>query len=658
MTLSIVIVNYNVKHFIDQCLHSVYDAALELKNTHGCSMETEVWVVDNNSTDGSVQMLRQKHPGVHLIANSDNPGFAKANNQALRQCSGEYILLLNPDTLVQRDTFSVCISHFLEHPDCGGLSVKMINGEGLFLKESKRGFPSPATSFYKISGLIKLFPRNRKVAAYYMGHLDDDQVNEVDVLPGAFLMVSRAALEKTGLLDESYFMYGEDIDFSWRIKMAGFKNYYLPTTRILHYKGESSRKSSMNYVYTFYNAMAIFARKYFSSSGAKTYTVLIQLAIWLRASIDFVKRIAAHLALPLADFLVSFAGFVAIKHLWATYWAENVNYYSPVYTWVVIPIYILILLLTSWLAGGYDKPLRTGRIIQGMSIGAVCLLVFYSLMSEELRFSRAIVLLGSVWSIIGTMGIRGILNIIKVDGYNIKPSRRHRYTFVGSKGEEKRLLNLFDSLGIETDEACYSGETDAAGRRVKRIDPDDKSLLEQRLETDEIIFSGRDVGVKEMLDITIFQSRNIKNFRILPRHDNVLIGSNYTSSPEDIYAPDIDNISNATNRRRKRLFDIASSLLLILLSPILFWFQKRKRRYFADCLAVLGGRKSWVGYSSTPSAIQMITPLPNIRPGVFKTRDRMPNVKNPDLQRLDISYAEYYHLTTDISILTINLFRI
>ena len=378
MTLSVIIINYNVKYFLEQCLRSVLAAAE--------GIDTEVWVVDNNSTDGSVQMVRDKFPQVKLIANSDNHGFATANNQAIKQCTGDYILLLNPDTLVQKDTFRVCIEFFEEHADCGGLSVKMINGEGEFLKESKRGFPSPATSFYKISGLIKLFPRNRKVGAYYMGHLDNDKVNEVDVLPGAFLMISRKALEKVGLLDESYFMYGEDIDFSWRIKLAGFKNYYLPTTRILHYKGESTRKSSMNYVYTFYNAMAIFAKKYFSKGGARTYTLLIQLAIWMRASLDFGKRLISRMAVPMLDFAVSFAGFFAIKSIWATYWAENVNYYPGFYTWSILPLYVLILLLASWLAGGYDKPVRIGRIVKGMSVGALFLLVFYSLLSEELRF--------------------------------------------------------------------------------------------------------------------------------------------------------------------------------------------------------------------------------------------------------------------------------
>ena len=639
MQLSVIIVNYNVKHFLEQSLRSVFAAA--------DGIDMEVWVVDNNSTDGSVQMVRDKFPQVHLIANSDNPGFATANNQALRQCSGDYILLLNPDTLVQRDTFHTCLDFFREHPDCGGLSVKMINGEGQFLKESKRGFPSPATSFYKISGLIKLFPRNKKMGAYYMGHLDDDTVNEVDVLPGAFLMISRPALEKTGLLDESYFMYGEDIDFSWRIKLAGYKNYYLPTTRILHYKGESTRKSSMNYVYTFYNAMAIFAKKYFSKGGAKTYTFLIQLAIWLRASIDFLKRIFKHLAVPTLDFAVSFAGFLAIKQIWSTYWAENVNYYPSVYTWVIIPIYILILLLASWLAGGYDKPVRVWRIVQGMSVGALCLLVFYSMLSEELRFSRAIVLLGSLWSIAAALGIRGLLSLMRADGYHIAPERGRRYLVVGSNEETDRLFELFDSLGIEHEGACCTNDNN---------DPAWEGNLPK---VDEVIFCSRDIPIHRILDILQQHAGSGPIFRILPEGMDVLIGSNYTSSPEDLYTPDFNNISNVTNRRIKRLFDIVTALLLTVLSPLLFWFQKRKRRYFADCFSVLLGRKSWVGYSHIDSHSEDFDePLPAIRRGVFRTRDRMPRVKNPDIKRLDNNYATDYKISTDITILLLNILKI
>ncbi|MBP5515670.1 MAG: glycosyltransferase [Bacteroidales bacterium] len=635
MTLSIVIVNYNVKYFLEQCLRSVNEAAQ--------GIDTEVWVVDNNSVDGSVEMVRDKFPQVHLIANSDNTGFAKANNQAIRECKGDYILLLNPDTLVQNDTFSTCLDFFREHPDCGALSVKMVNGEGVFLKESKRGFPSPATSFYKISGLIHIFPHNRKISAYYMGYLDDNNVNEVDVLPGAFLMARREAIDKAGMLDETYFMYGEDIDFSWRIHLAGYKNYYLPTTRILHYKGESTKKGSMNYVYTFYNAMSIFTKKYFSGSGAKLYALLIQCAIWLRASLDFAKRIVKHLVVPFLDFVASFAGFLVIQHIWASYWAENINYYPSFYKWTILPLYILIMLLTSWLAGGYDKPVRTGRIVQGMAIGALLLLAFYSLLDENLRFSRAIILLGSLWSILAVLSIRGLLSLFNVKGYQLHPDSRRDYMIIGSDAERQRVATLFDTLGIEPKSVQGSDTVPLQHNSMPKVD--------------EVILCSRDIPVSTILDtLQEYRGSGIV-FRIAPHTMDVIIGSNYTSSTEELYTPDFGNINNATNRRIKRVFDILSASLLILLSPLLFWFQKRKRRYFTDCFAVLFGRKSWVGYSNM-TAHPDDTPLPSIRRGVFSTRDRMPRVKNPDKKRLDSSYATDYHIGTDITILFINLFKI
>ena len=240
MTLSIVIVNYNVKYFLKQCLASVFGSDRKLGD--GSELELDVWVVDNDSVDGSVEMVQHDFPQVHIIANKDNVGFARANNQAI-DCliasrsgclsadttntqttgkpSNQAILLLNPDTIVEKDTLVRCADFMAAHPDCGGLCVKMVDGRGRFLKESKRGFPTPQASFYKISGLIHLFPHSRRVAAYYMGHLPDDEVNEIEIMPGAFLMFRREVYEQIGGLDESYFMYGEDIDFSWRIRLAG-----------------------------------------------------------------------------------------------------------------------------------------------------------------------------------------------------------------------------------------------------------------------------------------------------------------------------------------------------------------------------------------------------------------------------------------------------
>lgn len=274
MKLSIIIVNYNVKYFLEQCLRSVLKASRNI--------ETEIFVVDNNSSDGSIAYLTSLFPEVIFIANKDNPGFSKANNQAIELAKGEYILLLNPDTVVEEDTFSNVCRFMDEHPDAGALGVKMLDGDGNFLPESKRGFPSPWNSFCKMFGLSKLFPKSPFFAKYHLRYLDENQIHEVDVLAGAFMLLRKSVLDKTGLLDDTFFMYGEDIDLSYRITLAGYKNYYLPTP-IIHYKGESTKKD-IKYVKIFYQSMIIFFNKHYPHYG-KLYTVLIYAAIYIRAGI-------------------------------------------------------------------------------------------------------------------------------------------------------------------------------------------------------------------------------------------------------------------------------------------------------------------------------------------------------------------------------------
>ena len=628
MILSIVIVNYNVKHFLEQCLNSVFASTTKIEN--GECIELEVFVVDNNSVDGSVAMVEDKFPQVRLIVNTENDGFAKANNQALQQSSGAYLLLLNPDTIVERDTFVRCVNFMQQHPECGGLGVKMINGEGKFLKESKRGFPTPETSFYKISGLIKLFPHHKKIAAYYMGNLDENATNEIEILPGAYLMVSRAAYAKVGGLDETYFMYGEDIDFSWRIIQTGFKNYYLPSARIVHYKGESTKKGSMNYVYTFYNAMAIFARKYFSGNNARLYIALIKTAIWIRAAFSFVKRAVAKVAQPLVDFLVAFGGFALIKYVWAAYWAENVSYYPSVYMWVVIPFYILFMMLFGWLYGGYDKPIKLSRMIRGMGLGCLLLLAFYSLLDETQRYSRMVLVLGSLWSIVGVVAVR-LPFLIK---------KKSNILLVGSHDETVRVERLIQRLDIKSGRVeCYDVTTEV---QKDRMTAQLKDMIRIYRITD-VVFCGRDMQTQEIISQMASLRTTGVQYKIVPSDSDIIIGSNAISSYEDIFTVDLNTIDSPVNRRNKRIFDIISAGMLLCLSPVLFLFQKRKCNYFRDCWQVLVGKSTWVGYEG--------------RQGVFRPCD-MVSGHDVDEQRLNLRYTRNYKLGSDIIILWKNIFNI
>ena len=464
-----------------------------------------------------------------------------------------------------------------------------------------------------------------------MGDLSDDETNEIEILPGAYLMISHEALDKVGLLDESYFMYGEDIDFSWRIKLAGYKNYYLPSARIIHYKGECTKKGSMNYVYTFYNAMVIFAKKYFSGKNAKVYIGLIQLAIWLRASLAWLKRIGQKIAVPLMDFLVAWGGMVMIKQLWATMLANNVSYYPAIYTWLVLPLYVIIMMICSWLNGGYDKPIKLGRITKGVTIGALALLIFYSLLDETQRYSRAILLLGSAWTLISMLGIRGLLSLFKVDGYQLREHKCKGCLIVGSEAEYRRINNLYNELGIEAEEIVHVPITE-----MNRLND-----MIRIYKADEVIFCSHDLQPQEIInEMTTLNSMGAK-YKIAPEEGDFVIGSNTINSREDLYTIELNPIVSPMSQRNKRLIDIAVALLLIIGSPIMFWIQKRKKQYFGDCFKVLIGKLSWVGVDKS----------------VFKPNDILPGRKLDD-ERMNLRYTRNYKVSTDLTIIWRNLRKI
>ncbi len=281
MDLSVIIVNYNVKYFLEQCLCSLRQAIGSLK--------AEVIVVDNNSTDGSVEYLSEKFSFVRFIRNKTNYGFAKANNQAIELSNGRYILFLNPDTIVPEDCFTQCISFIQSKPDAGALGIRMIDGSGSFLKESKRGFPSPWVSFCKMSGLTSIFPSTRIFAGYYMGNLSSKQNQKVEALSGAFMLIRKEVLNLTGGFDERFFMYAEDIDLSYRINKAGFANYYFAESTIIHFKGESTTKDAQ-YLRLFYKAMGQFVQKHYSGLSSRIWVPFLKAGIWLRSSIATIAQ--------------------------------------------------------------------------------------------------------------------------------------------------------------------------------------------------------------------------------------------------------------------------------------------------------------------------------------------------------------------------------
>ena len=279
MKLTVIIVSYKVRFYLEQCLMAVQKAIKDI--------DAEIYVVDNHSDDGTVEYIGNKFPDIHLICSNHNLGFSRANNIAIRQSKGEYVLLLNPDTIVGEHTIADVLAFMDEHPKAGGAGIKMLNADGTKARESRRGVPTVATSFYKMSGLCAMRPQSRRFGRYYMGYLPWDKPSRIDIISGAFCMLRRSALDKVGLLDQDYFMYGEDIDLSYRLLKGGYENWFVPAT-MLHYKGESAHKSSFRYVHVFYNAMLIFFRKHYGNKAAFV-TLPIKAAIIFKATITLFK---------------------------------------------------------------------------------------------------------------------------------------------------------------------------------------------------------------------------------------------------------------------------------------------------------------------------------------------------------------------------------
>lgn len=282
MELSVAIVSFNVREYLKQCLYSVQKASVNI--------DCEIFVIDNNSHDGSCEMVEQEFPQVRLIRNNINKGFSAANNQAIRVANGRYVLLLNPDTVVREDTFTKSIIFMYEHPEAGALGVKMINGEGRFLPESKRALPTLKSSFFKISGISLLFPESGTFNRYYLPDIDSHETAQVEILSGAFMFLRREALDKSGFLDEDFFMYGEDIDLSYRILRSGYKNYYYPGTQIIHYKGMSTVRDNYSDLLHFYKAMRIYVKKRAEESSSKSSYLSIIPAIYLREGVALIIR--------------------------------------------------------------------------------------------------------------------------------------------------------------------------------------------------------------------------------------------------------------------------------------------------------------------------------------------------------------------------------
>ncbi len=643
--LSVIIVNYNVKFFLEQALLSVRKASRNLA--------VEVFVVDNHSVDGSVEMMKQKFQEVILIENKNNTGFSKANNQAIRLAKGEYVLLLNPDTVVEEDTFEKCVRFMDAHADAGALGVKMLDGSGNFLPESKRGFPTPAVAFFKAFGFTKFFPKSKTFSHYYLGHLSPDENNEVEVLAGAFMLLRKKVLDEIGLLDETFFMYGEDIDLSYRVIKAGYKNYYLADTRIIHYKGESTKKGSLNYVRMFYQAMIIFARKHFSQGGASGLILMLNVAIYFRAALALLSRFVNAIAAPALDAIGLYAAMIFFKELWETKVkaTEGVSY-PPQYTLIIVPAYIAVWLLSIFFSGGYDRNSKPGKIIQGLVIGTLIIAAVYGFLDDTLRFSRGMILLGFVFGVFFLTSWRFIKHYFQFRNFSWGEEFQRKIFIVGSYDEGKRVYQLlsnarinFQHLGfVLPDAATYPNES----REEERLGHLNKlSDLVELYNPDEIIFCSKDVTSQQIISAMANIGSKV-DYKIVPEESLSVIGSSSKDLNGELYTIDISmQIDSRNNRRNKRLLDVTLSLFILATLPLHLLFVNNIFGLVSNLFSALFGNKTWVGYSGEQSSS-----LPKIKKGILNAADLLSKKPSADaVNRLNLLYARNYSTAKDLEII-------
>lgn len=633
--ISIVIVNYNVEAFLQQCLYAVYNASIELK--------TEIFVVDNNSVDGSVEMVKKYFPEVNLIANKENKGFAFACNQAIIVSKGKYVLLLNPDTVIKEDSLSSCLKFMETTSDAGALGVKMINGNGKFLPESKRSLPTVKSAFFKMFGFSTLFPKSRFFGQYQLKYLDENQNHEVEVLSGAFMFIRKSVLDKIGLLDEAFFMYGEDIDLSYRIILAGYKNYYFSGTTIIHYKGESTKKASFKYVKTFYNAMLIFAKKHYKGQKQAIFRCLIRSAIYLRATMALLSRGINSIYLPLLDFLTVFFAYHFIVPTWENYKFSGFNAYSSNLLHLFIPTYILIWQFFIFYFTKYKLETNLVKLLKSVILGTVVILTIYSLLPENYRYSRALIIIGAFATFFLTYSNRLIIKLLKRKGKTPVFSSKSKALLFGSDKNDA-LKNYPDTFNKQFDVCKLFGYNNSQDSQLI-INQLTENIKIHKIET--IIFFIKDIPTSEIINIILKTADKNIEYKIILPESSSLVGSKSVMDIEKLPAFKLEPISKPINRLKKRVFDIAFSIFVLPFSPLLF--MKNKPSFLFQIIGkILLNKLTWVSYVQTSN--QENNNLPNLPNGVFQLEQKQ-HLSQHEVDQINEAYAKNYQVMKDIIVI-------
>lgn len=557
MKLSIVIVNYNVKAFLQQALESILRATQDI--------ETEIFVVDNHSVDGSVAMLEQQFPQVQLIANQDNVGFARANNQALSVATGEYLWLLNPDTLIQEDTPSKLIEVMEADPQIGLLGCKILNDDGSLQLACRRSFPTPWASFTKLLGLAKLFPKSKWFGSYNLTHLDPDEAYEVQAISGSCMFMRREALGEVGFLDETFFMYGEDLDWCFRFGKAGWKVFYTPVTSIVHYKGESSKVASWDTMTHFYRAMDIFARKHFSSTSRFPLHWILRGGILIRYLVSIMTKVGKNAA----AYIIDLVGLLAIT-LAAIYLKFRTFEVLDQYVYV-LPVY-----LGSWLAVissfGLYRTYRysVSRSILAATVGFlinVTLTYFF----KDYAFSRIVMLISYIGALFWISGWRIFASTKRTENFELGTQR----TLVigdleGANAVYSKLVTNvglgYTPIGIVSIDAAEISDEKVVGKLEDLLD------LVQYHRIDDVIFTSDNIELKRVFDYLPALSKQGIKIRLVPGNLSFIVGKSAVENLQAVQFVDMDfKYYHPGSKFKKRTLDL-------LIAPLIYLFLRPFQR--------------------------------------------------------------------------------
>lgn len=650
MQLSIIIVNYNVKEFLLNLLDSLYKA---LEN-----YESEIIVVDNASDDGSAEAVRSRFPNVSLIANKNNVGFGAANNQALEIAKGKYIVLINPDTIVKEDTFTKLIDFLEKNPQAGMVSCKVLNPDGTLQLACRRSFPGPWTSFTKITGLSKLFPKSKLFAKYNLTYLDENETYEVDAISGSFMMMRREVYEKTKGFDPQFFMYGEDLDLCYRTQQEGYKVFYVHTTEIIHYKGESTKRSSIDETKVFYDAMYLFVRKHFSSFYI--VELILQSAIFFRKLFAFSNLYRLVLVAALIDFAVGITAFLLAENIYLNErWKGFPDFTKP---WIyIVPSFIQVSI--SALMKAYRK--EGFSVLRSLMSLVVGLMVITSMtfFLKQFAFSRAVVLIAYALLFLGFSLWRIIAKSVFKIGLSSN-ERKNRTLIVGTNSKaltltkklKSSLTSIHHIIGLVGTSSKSIGENIQQFPVVGSLENIKKVIQENRI--DKVIFSSDEISFNQMFGVVAnCQGLNVE-FMVAGSDMDYLVGKSTVTMLEDIPLLKVYyNISYLPYKASKAIFDfVLSSLILLLVYPLIYSHHKLTKKvskfsqFVLSVPKVFTRKMSFVGpekecyFEGLFLGKKGLTGLWNI--------ENIDRNDEEEKRKLDIFYAKNQNVWLDIEILS------